>query len=107
MNPMIQEYLDYLKADYVKWAKESRINTEELEKDFVLSVVTGSKFLKVVVGTEERSNRRVHSFICRTDMGKFLKGDILKPADWAAPAKNFARGNVIAKNFKGITWAGA
>lgn len=107
MDPMIQEYFDYLKADYAKWAKDAGITTEELDRDFVLSVMTGAKFLKIVVGTEERSNRRVHSFICCTDHGKFRKGDILKPAGWAAPAKNFARGNVIAKNFKGITWTGA
>jgi hypothetical protein len=61
----------------------------------------GSKFIKVITGSS------VHSFIVKEDSGKFKKGDILKAASWAAPAKNFSRGNILTKEYGIISWAGA
>lgn len=62
----------------------------------------GSKYIKVI------QRNSVHSFIVNTDKDKkFRKGDILKPAGWAAPARNFARGNVLDGDFSNIRWTGA
>jgi hypothetical protein len=41
------------------------------------------------------------------DDAKFKKGDILMAASWNAPARNFARGNVLDKTFDRVRWTGA
>ena len=109
----MNEYLDYLRAEYLRWSKirtdgignETRERMAQQYADG-LTVVYGSKYAKVIMrsGTQGQS---VHSFVCMCDMGKFTKGDILKAAGWAAPAKNFERGNVIARRFGAISWPGA
>ena len=109
----MNEYLDYLRAEYLRWSKirtdgignETRERMAQQYADG-LTVVYGSKYAKVIMrsGTQGQS---VHSFVCMCDMGKFTKGDILKAAGWAAPAKNFERGNTMARRFGAIGWAGA
>ena len=103
----LNEYLDFIKENYAKWSAQSptdvRIRmTEEFKKSVGFEV--GSKYVKVITGREQRS---VHSFICLKDNGKFKKGDILKAAGWSSPARNFARGNVITKQYGATTWTGA
>jgi hypothetical protein len=103
----LNEYLDFIKANYYRWMLQCRSDVrDEMTKEFSESVTfeVGSKYIKVITGREQRS---VHSFICLKDNGKFKKGDILKAAGWSAPARNFARGNVIAKQYGATTWTGA
>jgi hypothetical protein len=104
MNQEINAYLDHIKADYAKWMAQSPSETRErMTKQFIASVRTeeGSKYIKVI------TESFVHSFIVKKANGKFKAGDILKAASWSAPAKNFARGNILDKTFSGITWTGA
>ncbi len=49
----------------------------------------------------------VWGFIVKTDTDKkFRKGDILKAASWAAPARNKARGNILEGDFSWVRWTG-
>ena len=104
MEKFINEYLEFIRQEYAKWMLQSpteiRIRmTEEFQKS--VRFEQGSKYVKVIAGTS------VHSFICLKDNGKFKKGDILKAATWSSPARNFARGNVITKQYGATTWTGA
>lgn len=106
-------YLDHIRADYCKWQNLDSADSiaAEIRREMVeefcssLSIETGSKYIKVCTGREGRG-RSVHSFILMKDDGKFKAGDILKPASWSAPARNFARGNIFIGNFAQVTWTG-
>lgn len=113
MKAEIQAYLDHIIADYSKWQNMCRVTSgqneieckiraqmfEEFKQN--LEVQEGSKYIKII------QNRSVHSFIVKKDNGKFKTGDILKAASWAAPAKNFKRGNILTGDFGTTSWTGA
>ena len=49
----------------------------------------------------------VKGFIVKSGDKKFREGDMLKAAGWAAPARNFARGNVLdGTGFNNARWTG-
>jgi len=93
-------YADHLKADY------NKCNQDVSDAKFDITFERGRKFIKVV--KTSWGSRSVHSFICIQPDGKFQFGDILKAAGWAAPAKNFARGNVLnPSSYVNHRWTGA
>ena len=99
----IQQYLEAIKADYRGFGELSEIR-KEMIKEFDASIryEIHRKFIKVITGTS------VHSFIMRENDGKFKRGDVLKAASWKAPAKNFARGNVLSMiHLNAVRWTGA
>jgi hypothetical protein len=63
------------------------------------TVREGKKYIKVIY------DRSVFAFIVKEDFKHFKKGDVLKPAGWAAPALNQSRGNVLEGNYP-IQWTG-
>ena len=85
--------------DYLEHVRSSYARTEEDRRK--VDFTNGPKYVKVTV------DRSVHSFIVKQDGGKFRQGDILKAASWAAPAKNYARGNIMSRNWAHIPWTGA
>ena len=90
-------------ADYGDWTdKRSEIALkmwDEYADGF--SVSYNYKYVKIV------TNKSVSAFIVAVDNDKkFKKGDILKPAGYNAPARNFARGNVFDGGYE-IRWTGA
>ena len=120
------QYFDHIRNDYCKWQKldndfditvdpnslsgsdaiRAQIRREMAEEFCTsISIETGSKYIKVCTGRAGHG-RSVHSFILMKDDAKFKAGDILKPASWAAPARNFARGNIFAGNYSQVTWTG-
>ena len=94
--------------DYVNWHTRncnrelSDINKKMIGEYSVNFTITyGKKYIKI---TEKGGG--VKAFVVGVDNDKkFKKGDILKPAGWAAPARNAARGNILEGNYA-IDWTG-
>jgi len=106
----IQKYLVHIKADYAGWHRPRGNDSirDQMVRDFDngISYEIHRKFIKVITG-QSGGNTSVHSFIMLADDGKFKRGDILKAASWKAPAKNFARGNVLEGTLSRVRWTGA
>ncbi len=104
----VSAYLAHLVNDYRRWDKtpaDAPLPTWATA-NFSLDG-DGKLYAKVVNADANGTSRSVHSFVVLTDTGKFKRGDILKPAGWKAPAKNFARGNVFdPASYAGASWAG-
>jgi len=98
LNQGIDNLMVLIKNDY----RANCQNMDMVERfESNLSISRGSKYIKVI------HDGSVWGFIVAGDGdAKFHKGDILKPASWAAPARNKARGNVISGNLRGCTWIG-
>ncbi len=103
----LDSMLDHMRADYAKWSKlgddpngtRARM-TEEYSAS--LQYYMGKKYVKVTDG------RSVKAFVVACDDDKkFVFGDILKPAGWKTPARNFRRGNVLERTFDRVRWTGA
>jgi hypothetical protein len=104
----IEKLLEAIVADYYNWqtANGTRQQTgtqKEMYEEFAqcLQLLKGRKYYKIV------GKRGVWGFIQIKNDNKFKAGDILKAAGWAAPVRNFARGNVIEEQISHVQWTGA
>ena len=103
--------------DYQRWTAralgESLISKQgeqsqylkDLVDDFEdsLEVSEGSKYIKII--RNDGNQRSVWGFIVKSESdSKFLKGDILMAAGWAAPARNKPRGNLFTGY--NVQWTG-
>ena len=90
-------------ADYAKFMPPTKSDTTaKMNADYAdnFDIRYGKKYIKIVC------NNSVAAFVVGVDNDKkFKKGDILKPAGWAAPARNGARGNILEGNYA-INWTG-
>jgi len=108
----VASLVEAMKEDYAAWTSRlkfgksneelAEVNRERSEKfNNGLEVKFGRKYVKVV------SNGSVCAFVVNTESDKkFNFGDVLKPASWSAPARNFPRGNVLEGGYN-IAWTGA
>ena len=109
MKEGMEMMLEHMRADYCGWSRSGfRDISEEIlsdsEKRYCdgLHYTVGQKYIKVI--SESGS---VSGFIVNTENDKkFALGDILKPAGWAAPARNFRRGNILDRSFDRLRWTG-
>jgi len=107
ISEAISRLINTMIVDYDRWqtANGTREKTDiqvTMYQNYSASLTAevGRKYIKIV------SNGSVKAFVVNTENDKnFRYGDILKPAGWAAPARNFARGNVF-EDFN-IRWTGA
>ena len=113
MATEIDALIENIKTDYFNWttgcaAAAGRGILSDINKDMIadfnenISYKAGSKYIKVY-------NREgcVWGFVVNTDNDKkFKKGDLLKAAGYAAPARNFARGNILEGGYMS-RWTGA
>ena len=98
----IQNLIDTMVEDYAKWAKSMDWDDSTTVK-FADKIRTteGKKYIKIV-----ENGGGVKAFVVGVDNDKkFKKGDILLPAGFNAPARNFARGNILDGGY-GIAWTG-
>ena len=109
MDNAVHNYMDHIKATYTDWnlthaSDDVRAYREEMIAEWSNGVhyTVGSKYIGVWTGNS------IHSFIVNvTNDKKFAYGDVLKPATWKAPTRNFERGNVFKKgSVAGIAWFG-
>ena len=105
------EALSYMETamieDYNHFTNKDSEVARQMRLEFAtgIEVLYGSKYIKIVTG-KHGGQRSVWGFIVNTDKDKkFKMGDILKPAGWAAPARNKARGNILDGGYA-INWTG-
>ena len=112
LDTAIESLVEAIKADYLSFTRKmwksadgelSDFNKDQVAKfNSGISVTHGKKYAKIV--TECGA---VWGFVVAVDDDKkFARGAILKPAGWAAPARNFGRGNVITGGYT-VRWTGA
>ena len=118
LNDHTNNLLDLIREDYRDWselcekydgASESRKKIkDEMIEDFNqgLTFERGRKYLKII-SSRRNGQRCVWGFVvASTDDKKFQFGDILKAGGWAAPARNFSRGNVFKLGARRFRWSG-
>ena len=113
MNNEMTALIENIKTDYFNWTTrcagaKGRTTLSDTNKDMIarfndkIKFKVGNKYIKVF---SEGSS--VWGFVVNTDNDKkFKKGDLLKAASYSAPARNFARGNILEGGYRS-PWTGA
>ena len=97
-----------INANYCKFVANTTMNDEDYlsQKSRIrkfnsgLQYTVGKKYIKFMSGNS------CWGFIVIKDDDKFKRGDILKAATYKAPARNFARGNILKDDLENIRWEG-
>ena len=120
VNTGLTNLMTHMKNDYHNWSmtgrtvhqntedfiRESKIR-EDMEERYCdgLGYDVNTKYIKVF--SDAGGGKSVCCFVVATETDKkFRFGDILKPAGWRTPARNFARGNILENDFRGVHWTG-
>ena len=119
MRNEIEKVLEAMREDYRRWSnwssnyKPNAHSDKKIMHDMIenycsgLEVTEGSRYWKITGTSGGGTSRSVKGFICKDGDKKFREGDMLKAAGWAAPARNFARGNVLdGTGVRAVRWTG-
>ena len=110
MREAIEKVLAAMRKDYIRWSgpERSKIKDEMIDEYcYGLEVDENRRYWKIVSTNGGGTQRSVAGFIVKAGDKKFREGDMLKAAGWAAPARNFARGNVLdGTGFNNVRWTG-
>ena len=122
MRMEIEKVLEAMREDYKRWTMATRTvhqNVEEFNRAIDirekmteeycggLMVEENRRYWKIIGSNGGGSSTSVKGFIVKAGDKKFREGDMLKPAGWAAPARNFARGNVLdGTGVNDVRWTG-
>ena len=122
MRMEIEKVLEAMREDYKRWSMMTRTvhqNVEEFNRAIDireemtenyckgLRVEENRRYWKIIGSNGGGSSTSVKGFIVKAGDKKFREGDMLKPAGWAAPARNFARGNVLdGTGVDNVRWPG-
>jgi hypothetical protein len=122
MRMEIEKVLEAMREDYKRWSMMTRTvhqNVEEFNRAIDireemtenyckgLRVEENRRYWKIIGSNGGGSSTSVKGFIVKAGDQKFREGDMLKPAGWAAPARNFARGNVLdGTGVNDVRWTG-
>ena len=122
MREAIENVLETMREDYKRWSMQGRTvhqNTddfcremdirEEMSENYCkgLKVVENRRYWKIIASNGGGSSTSVAGFIVKAGDKKFREGDMLKAAGWSAPARNFARGNVLdGTGLNNARWTG-
>ena len=96
VNPEVEFHLDgFIKqcSDMLKKYYEANLPNLDTPE---LKVYVGGKYYKVTKRGDGGNNESVWFFVDKEE------GNIWKAASWAAPAKNFPRGNILTDNAKDV-----
>ena len=113
MRNEIEKVLEAMREDYCRWSRagsggSSEIKTE-MEENYCngLRVEENRRYWKIITTNGGGSSTSVAGFIAKAGDKKFREGDMLKAAGWSAPARNFARGNVLdGTGLNNARWTG-
>ena len=122
MRMEIEKVLEAMREDYKRWTMATRTvhqNVEEFNRAIDirekmteeycggLMVEENRRYWKIIGTNGGGTSRSVKGFICKAGDKKFREGDMLKAAGWAAPVRNFARGNVLdGTGIDNVRWTG-
>ena len=110
MREAIEKVLEAMRKDYIRWSgpERSEIKDKMIEEYcYGLEVEENRRYWKIISTNGSGTSRSVNGFIVKAGDKKFREGDMLKAAGWAAPARNFARGNVLdGSGVDNVRWTG-
>ena len=107
VEAMLENMIDYYRGWSRSGEKDEYGHRAKMEEDYAdnLRYTVGSKYIKVI--NSAHNSHCGEAFVVNTEKDKkFALGDILKPAGWAAPARNFRTGNVLDRTFERVRWTG-
>ncbi len=98
-----------INADFAKFVANTGLDAidynhqkERIRKfNSELQYTVGKKYIKFMSGNS------CWGFVMLENDKKFMRGDILKPSTHKAPARNFARGNILNGDWSGVRWESA